>query len=422
MNRVLIITYYWPPGSGAGVQRWLKFSKYLPEFGWQPVILTVDPQYAAYPALDPSLENEIPAGIKVYRTKATDWFRFYSKDKSKVPSAGFATNANNTLMGKISRFIRGNFFIPDPRKGWNKFALDKAVEIILKEGISHVITSSPPHSTQLLGLEIKQIFPGVKWIADLRDPWTDIYYYNQFYPTFISRMIDRKYEKKVLKFSDSIITVGDNLKESFQSKTKGISEKIEVITNGYDEQDFRDAKEVSPGKFIISYIGTLSDSYPVEGFLKALGKLGKNGNEYILRLVGSMSSSQRKKILEATGNERFEFIPHVNHQRAIDHMISSSVLLLIIPDHSGNKCILTGKLFEYLASQKPIICIGPADGDAAKIIEKTGHGATFGYSDSDGITGYLSGLISGKSNGSMASIEDFSRRELTRKIIPLLNK
>src|SRR5664280_218580 len=138
LSKVLIITYYWPPSGGAGVQRWLKFSKYLPQFGWEPVILTVDPEFASYPAIDHSLEKEIPRGINVYRKKATDWFRIY--EKSKVPSAGFAKNSDDTIKGKISRFIRGNFFIPDPRRGWNKFAFKKACEIIEKEEIRHIIT------------------------------------------------------------------------------------------------------------------------------------------------------------------------------------------------------------------------------------------------------------------------------------------
>ena len=157
MKKVLVVTYYWPPSGGAGVQRWLKFSKYLPETGWQPIILTTDPAYAVYPALDASLEKDVPEYIRVHRTTATDWFRFYRGDKSKVPSAGFATNKDDSLKGKISRFIRGNFFIPDPRKGWNRYAFKKACELIEQEGIKHIITTSPPHSTQLIGLKLKKI-------------------------------------------------------------------------------------------------------------------------------------------------------------------------------------------------------------------------------------------------------------------------
>ena len=187
MNKALIITYYWPPSGGAGIQRWLKFAKYLPEFGWQPVILTVNEQHAVYPLTDNSLEKEVANNITVYRTAATNWFRFYSSNKAKVPSAGFASNLNNSIKGKISRFIRGNFFIPDPRRGWNKFAFAKACEIIEKENITTIITTSPPHSTQLIGLKLKKKFKELKWIADLRDPWTDIYYYDMFYPTWIKK-------------------------------------------------------------------------------------------------------------------------------------------------------------------------------------------------------------------------------------------
>ncbi|MCX6255194.1 MAG: glycosyltransferase, partial [Bacteroidia bacterium] len=235
MNKVLIITYYWPPSGGAGVQRWLKFSRYLPQFGWEPAILTVDPEYAAYPVIDNSLTDDLPLSIKVHRTHAINYFSIYKKDKSKIPTAGFANSVDNTLKGKILRFIRGNFFIPDPRRGWNKYAFKKACEIIETEGIKHVITTSPPHSTQLIGLKIRKKYPGIKWIVDLRDPWTDIYYYKQFYPTFISKIIDRGFERSVLKNADRIITVGPSLKDLFSLKLKGIANKIEVITNGYDE-------------------------------------------------------------------------------------------------------------------------------------------------------------------------------------------
>ena len=198
MNKVLIVTYYWPPSGGAGVQRWLKFAKYLPEFGWEPIILTVDPQFAAYPVTDYSLNEDVPAGLRIYSTPATDYFSIYRKDKSKIPTAGFANSMDDTLKGKFLRFIRGNFFLPDPRKGWNRYAFKKASDLIDSEGIKHVITTSPPHSTQLIGLKIKKKYPEIKWIADLRDPWTDIYYYKQFYPTLLSKRIDAGYEKRFL--------------------------------------------------------------------------------------------------------------------------------------------------------------------------------------------------------------------------------
>lgn len=421
-SKALIITYYWPPSGGAGVQRWLKFSKYLPEFGWEPIILTVDPEYAAYPVTDNSLSSELSANTRVYKTPATDYFSIYKKDKSKIPTAGFANSVNNTLKGKFLRFIRGNFFIPDPRKGWNKYAFKKACEIIISENIKHVITTSPPHSTQLIGLKLKKRFPGIKWIADLRDPWTDIYYYKQFYPTIISKQIDYSYEKSVLQNADRIITVGDSLKKSFSLKFKGIENKTDVISNGYDDSDFKDIVPVNPDRFKITYVGTLSDIYPVEGIVNALKKYKSEGNDFLLRFVGTVPGKSKNIILSEIANSSLEFIPYISHNEAVGYMMSSSVLLLIIPSHSSNKSIITGKLFEYLASGKPILCLGPEDGDAARIIEKCKSGITCGYYETEKISEFLKNINSYFGHSDKSAVNEFSRLNLTGKIVDSLNK
>jgi glycosyltransferase involved in cell wall biosynthesis len=420
MDKVLIVTYYWPPSGGAGVQRWMKFSKYLPESGWEPLILTVDPEFAAYPVKDNSLMEDLPSSVRVFTTPATNYFRIYNKDQTRIPSAGFANSIDNSLKGKALRFIRGNFFIPDPRRGWNKYAFQKACELIESEGIQNIITTSPPHSTQLIGLKLKKKYPDINWIADLRDPWTNIYYYSQFYPTFISKWIDRKYEETVLRKTDKIITVGFSLKKLFLSKVKGIESKTEVITNGYDEDDFSGFFSSDPPVFTITYVGTLSDIYPVDGFLKALQLLKEKNNEFILRFIGSVAQSQKELIQSVTSDLNQEFIPYVGHSAAVKFMLNSSVLLLIIPNHQSNKSIITGKIFEYIASGKPIICLGPSDGDAAEMIRTGGYGRTFDYSDSTGIYEYLMQLVSGNSLTEKNSHGAFSRRELTKKIIPLL--
>jgi glycosyltransferase involved in cell wall biosynthesis len=419
MNKVLIVTYYWPPSGGAGVQRWLKFSKYLPEFGWEPVILTVDPAYAAYPVVDNSLTNDLTSSLKVYKTPAVDYFSIYKKDKSKIPAAGFANSVDNTLKNKMMRFIRGNFFIPDPRRGWNKYAFKKACEIIVAEGIKHVITTSPPHSTQLIGLKIKTKYPEIKWIADLRDPWTDIYYYQQFYPTFLSKFIDSFLEKRILNRSDSIITVGTSLKTSFSLKVKGINNKINIITNGYDEDDFSGQISQSPSRYTISYIGTLSDVYPINGFLDALDIFRKNGNDYILRFIGTVSQKQKDLVISKIGNPSVEFIPYVDHSKSIQYLLSTTVLLLIIPDHPGNKCIITGKIFEYIASGKPICCLGPRDGDASIILTKNSFGKCFSYNDINDIESYLRSIKTRPFNIENPA-ESFSHRNIVKKLVSFL--
>jgi glycosyltransferase involved in cell wall biosynthesis len=421
MNKVLIVTYYWPPSGGAGVQRWLKFSKYLPEFGWEPVILTVDPELAAYPVTDTSLNEDIPDNLKVHKTPSTDYFSIYKKDKTKIPSAGFAISVDNTFKGRMLRFVRGNFFIPDPRKGWNRFAFKKACELIESESIEHIITTSPPHSTQLIGLKLKKKYPAIKWIADLRDPWTDIYYYDQFYPTIISRFIDSGYEKSVLRNADKIITVGTSLKNIFSQKTNVTRNKIEVISNGFDEVDFTKNESAAPRKITLTYVGTLSDIYPVKGLAEALKKMKGTGIDFDLRFVGSVSQNAKEIILNSVDKGSVEFLPHVIHSEAIRYMIDSSALLLIIPAHSSNKSIITGKIFEYLASARPVLCIGPEDGDAAAIINKCNAGVTAGYNDSEKIYHFLSTLSHIPWLSDRAAVMEFSRHSLTKRIAEILS-
>lgn len=417
---MLIITYYWPPSGGAGVQRWLKFSKYLAGSEWDPVIITVDPDFALYPALDESLEGEIPENIIVFRTRATDWFRIYGNRRTKVPSAGFATNRDDSFRGKLLRFIRGNFFIPDPRRGWNRFAFKKASELIVSENIKNVITTSPPHSTQLIGLKLKKRFPGINWIADLRDPWTDIYYYKLFYPCYPARKIDAGYERAVLLNADIITTVGPALADHFGSKLPGIENKLRIIHNGYDDSDFEDIIPSTPQRFTISYTGTLSDSYSLDGFINAVAGLRANGEDFLIKFTGHISENLKSGFIAALGKDHLEFNPYADHKTVIIQMASSSIQLLVLANDAGNKSFLPGKLFEYIAARKPILCLGPVDGDTSRILEKGGYGKCFNYEDSASISSFILKYLKGASVIRENLPEEFSRRTLAGKISLLL--
>jgi glycosyltransferase involved in cell wall biosynthesis len=415
-GKVLIITYYWPPSGGAGVQRWLKFTKYLPSSGWMPVVLSVLPEYAAYPFRDTSLYGDIPLDVEVHRTKAINYFSLYSKDQSKIPSAGFASETTGGKKSTLSRFIRGNFFIPDPRKGWNKYAFRKACELIKTENIGHIITTSPPHSTQLIGLKLKRRFPHLRWVADLRDPWTDIYYYDMFHPTALARMIDRAMEKMVLEKADTILTVGNSLAALFASKVPDIEEKIHVVPNGYDEEDFEGIASTQPAIFTITYVGTLSEAYPVKSFLEAVQGCAASGTPLHLRFVGSVPESVRGIIGSESDGCTTEFIPYSDHPVAIKHMMSSSLLLMIIPDHPSGKSIITGKLFEYMASGKPVLFIGPVDGDAAHLLARCGYKGIFGYDNTEGIRNFILNIASGKTFPRADLHAEYSRRALTNNL------
>ena len=419
--KILIITYYWPPSGGAGVQRWLKFTKYLPSSGWLPVVLTVKPEFAAYPFKDISLYGEIPLDVEIHRTKAINYFSLYNRDQSKIPHSGFASGSDKSRRNMISRFIRGNFFIPDPRKGWNRYAFRKACELIKIENISHIITTSPPHSTQLIGLKLKRKFPHIKWVADLRDPWTDIYYYDMFKPSLLARMADRKMEKNVLTKADTIITVGQTLAAILASKGEKISHKIHVLPNGFDEEDFEGILPITPEQFTITYVGTLSPAYPVGGLIEAVKDIRVNNKPVSLKFVGTVPEPIKELFPADEEGNHPEFIPYCEHPEAVRYMMESTMLLLIIPDHPSNKSILTGKIFEYLATGKPVLLLGPADGDAAQLMVKCGYQGIFGYNDVQGIRSFISKVADGRQVTRSGHHLEYSRRALTAKLGDLLN-
>ena len=411
MKKVLLITYYFPPSGGAGVQRWLKTIKYLPEFGVETIVLTVDPVCASYPQVDESLCDDIPAALKVYKTKTKEILSLYKRvsPQKQVPYGGFANEPNPTLMQKISRFIRGNFFLPDPRCGWNKYALAKAKEIIENEGITTIVTTSPPHSTQLIGLELKKLYPNINWVADLRDPWTDIYYNQDLYPTSWAQKRNLAYERSVLEGADQIITVSEDCKRLFAEKAE-VADKISVVPNGYDESDFEEKLGVRSeelGVKVLSYVGVLAPQYD----LTPLKALVSGRKDILLRFVGVVSEEIQQEI--KSWGVPTEFIPYVSHSEAIAYMQASAALLLFIPNVPNNEGILTGKLFEYLASKRRILLLGPEKGDAMKLVSECRAGEC--YKEGFNLDKFLSTPYMGNDN-----VKNYSREALAGKIASLI--
>ena len=411
MKKVLVITYYWPPSGGAGVQRWVKFIKYFKDQNIDPYIISVDPDFASYPVIDKSLINDIPENTNVYLTKTNEPYSFYKKiNNNQTPYAGFANEGRPNFFQKIARFIRGNFFIPDSRKGWNNFAYKKAVEILEKENIDTVITTSPPHSTQLIGLKLKET-QNIKWIADLRDPWTDIYYYKSMLHTKWAKQKDLNYEKRVIEKSDKVVVVSDSIKQLLLNKSNLVKEsKIHIIPNGFDDDDFLVSSKNNNSKFLLSYVGTITKDYPLDSIKKSISNLNIN-----LEFTGK--ADEPTKLLL---NEVASFNNHVNHKESINLLLASDMLLLVIPKISNNKGILTGKLFEYLGARKPILCIGPTDGDAAKIIEECKAGKTFDYSDENGIYDFIETYMSNEFIFENKNYLKYSRRNLTKNLSKIL--
>tara|TARA_B100000795_G_C22798013_1_gene440365 strand:+ start:1316 stop:2602 length:1287 start_codon:yes stop_codon:yes gene_type:complete len=427
VKKVLIISYYWPPSGGAGVQRWLKFVKYLPEFKIHPIVVTVDENFAAYPKLDNSFDKDIE-GVEVYKTKATDYYKFYTqfKGEKKIPQGG-VPSAKSGWKNKVSLAIRNHLFIPDPRVGWNKFAINKATELIEKGEIDIVITTSPPHSTQMIGLALKEKFPNIKWIADLRDPWTNIYYYKDLGHSKWSDKANQKKELEVLEKADDVIVVSPHMKLLFESKSKTISaNKIKVIPNGFDHTEFENIiKERNP-EFNITYVGTANKDYDIDGFLLALLQLKKENISFKWNIVGDFSDDVKRTIKESGLLPYVKYHGYLPHSEAIKHTILADLLLLIIPNVPNNKLIYSGKLFEYIATKNPILCLGPDDGDAAELIKKNNLGKNFIYDQHEDISNYIKKTFTKYScNESIIKNFDsnqFSRKQLTKTLVNLLNK
>jgi glycosyltransferase involved in cell wall biosynthesis len=417
LKKILIITYYWPPSGGAGVQRWLKFAKYLPEFGYEVHVLTVNAETANYPQLDESLVSEVPQNIHVHATKTSDPYVIYSLFGRKAPSSGFANETVHGISGlvkKLARFIRGNMFIPDPRKGWNQHAIKKANELIDKHGIDTVVTTSPPHSTQLIGLELKRT-RNIKWVADMRDPWTKIYYVSELLQTNWAKNRNAKLERAVLENADRVITVSQSLASEFCELAPGLSqEDVEVIPNGFDEDDFQFDIPFDK-QFTIGYMGTITNQYDVTALLKTVGSIEV---DIAFRFIGDAPTQFRNRIEEVS--TKTEFTGYLNHDKAIEKAAACSVLLLVIPKIENNKGILTGKIFEYLALNRPILGIGPADGDAAAILNETGAGKMFDYADETGIRQFMEEQLKHFQETTISlktsHVGSYSRRALTKKL------
>ena len=393
-KKVLIITYYWPPGSGPGVQRWLKFCKYLPEFNWEPIVITV--KNGSYPNTDESLENDIPKSLKVFKTKTLEPFAVYNllrgKKGKSVEVAMASVQGQPSTFAKFSNYVRSNYFIPDARIGWNKYALKEAKKVIKKEKPDLVITTGPPHSTHLIGLKLRKEF-NIKWLADFRDPWTTIYYNQFLLSTEKSTAKDLALENQVLHTADAIITATPGITEGLQSRSK----KIHTLPNGFDEDDFSRIKPSTPEKFKMAYVGNLKPVQNTRGVWEAIALLAKENpdfkSKFEFELTGNLSPEFERVFKEFGIESLITIKSFVPHKHAIQRMMDAHVLFLPIPKDKGNKLILTGKIFEYLATKRPLLAVGPTEGNAAEILSECNKSPMLEYEDVAGIKDYINGLF-----------------------------
>ncbi|MBZ9630320.1 glycosyl transferase family 1 [Salegentibacter sp. LM13S] len=426
MEKVLIITYYWPPAGGPGVQRWLKFVKYLRDFEIEPVVYI--PENPNYPMLDKSFVNEIPQGITILKKPIFEPYQLagiFAKNQTKTISKGIiAAEKNQSLLQKSLLFIRGNLFIPDARKFWIKPSVKFLKKYLEEEDIKKIVTTGPPHSLHLIGLKLKQELD-LKWIADFRDPWTQIGYHKKLKLTKNSKQKHENLEWEVLNSADQIITTSFTTKNEFSEKT---IKPINVITNGFDGIENSGENIELDDKFSISHIGSLLSERNPKNLWLAIAELVKENSNFSedleLKLAGTVSEEVIKSIKLVGLGEKLQLPGYVSHTQAIALQQKSRLLLLIEIDSEETRGIIPGKLFEYLSAKRPILAIGPEKWDIHQILEETGSGEYFQYSEKDRLKSLISGHYeaykNGDSNFLKGDIQKYHRKNLTQKLANLI--
>ena len=374
MKNVLIISYYWPPSGGPGVQRVLKFCKYLSGFGWKPIVLTVED--GEFPAIDNSLLKD-SIGIDCTKVKGLSLFEIFKQlsGKKELPSHQLSPSKNEMVITKIARWVRYNLIIPDGRVGWYWSAVKAGKRIIQEKNIEMIFTSGPPQTVHLVGKSLAEK-TNTAWVSDFRDPWTDRFYYYENPRNKVISYFDNHLEKSVLRKCNYLITVSNGFL-SLLNQHCDIKKKSEIIYNGYDPEDFKKQNKIDSfrDKVIISHLGSLSKSQNPIGLFRSIKTYNeqKPKKSIIVHCIGSVHNDIKEYIAKNGLNEYIVKKPYINHDKAISEMISSDILFLVIPDLVNNQGIIPGKLFEYIASKTKIILIGNRSSDAEKLMIDLGY-------------------------------------------------
>lgn len=444
MKRALIITYYWPPTSGSGVQRWLKMSKYLVKLGWQPVIYT--PSNPEAFVLDPSLEKDIPAEAEIIKRPIVEPYDLYRKLLGKGKKGEVINPINDSgkksLKEKLSLWIRANCFVPDPRVWWVNPSVRYLKKYLRKNPVDVIISSGPPHSMHLIGRRVSRAM-NIRHIADFRDPWTTIYYYKHLPLWPLAKRKQRRMEGEVLFDADVVVSVTPQMTQEMKGLFLEYCEregylpdekqknKFHTICNGYDEDDYKNGEPVPEKSFCITFTGLLRYGESLDVLWKVLGQMCRESKQFQNQLVIKFAGKIDKEVLDGiskngiSGNViNLGYLPHneitILQQRAW-------LLIIPIPNEPESGKILSGKVFEYLASNRPIFSIGPTDGELAKVLAETSTGDMAGWDDEkmtrDVIGKHYEKYKNGewKFNSFKQEVEKYSRRKEAEEMAALMD-
>lgn len=421
----LLITYYWPPAGGAGVHRWLRMSRYFNENNFNLHVYC--PQDAAWPILDEALNNEVSSDLIIVRRKIFEPHRYLGSKNNPNKGAGITQQQKAGLIQRMIIWVRGNLFIPDARVCWIRPSA-RFLKKYLREHpeIDTIISTGPPHSMHLIARRIKQAFPTIHWLADFRDPWTDIDFYHELLPGKWADSRHKKLEKAVLTEADTIVTVSDACAEGLAVIAK---RKVELITNGFIFPEF-DAQQVKlDAKFTIAHFGSMPYSRNPDALWIALENLLQRiptfKDALEIKLIGSVDFKIHQILKEKRLDHFVNAIPAVTHSESIQ-LQRQTQLLLLVANNTGNvKGILTGKFFEYLGAKRPILAIGQKDSDLEAAIHHTKAGFFADFHESEEIEAYLGErfrlFTEGANFHEATNLEVYSSKELTKQLIGLLN-
>ena len=427
MKKVLIITYYWPPSGGGGVMRWLKMSKFLPELGWQPIIYT--PENPDPSVIDESLLKEIHPEIIELKTPIWEPYEFYRKLTGKKSGtkfkAGYISEASGgNWKSRLSVFIRGNLLIPDPRKFWIKPSIKYLSKYLKENPVDLIISTGPPHSMHLIALGLKNLF-NIPWIADFRDPWTDIDFYHKLKLTRLADKRHKTLEKRVLLTADHVVTVSPGCAADLERIAQ---RKIEIIYNGFDPTDYQFDKTEPDKTFTISHFGAFNKDRNPVALWSALKILSETETDFkrLLRiqLIGQTDESIINDVRKNNLEENLVVVDHLPHMEGLVQLSKSQVLLLPLNDAPNVKGILPGKMYEYMALRRPIIALGPTDADYAGILRETNAGTPLNFDDVKGIKetlhNYFQLFKANKLEVESGAYEKYSRKNLAAWFVGLI--
>lgn len=433
MKNVLVIAYYFPPSGGPGVQRVLKHIQYLPECGWNPIVLTV--ANGDFPARDESLMAKIPSGVHVERTEIYEPYTLYRKLTGKPANTPIDVNVikkdsqGRSFTENIAEFIRATLFIPDARVGWLLTAVDAGLRLIQEHNIEAIYNSSPPYTTSLIARQLKRR-SGLRWVTGFRDPWTGFLTTPKRW--FLPALVDKRLEHSVFREADAVECAWEGIVKDIAGKFPDIPpSKLHHIPNGFDSSDYPDLPpEIAHNeRFTITYTGSMYGRRNPASFLAALELLMRRGTikpkELTARFIGRFGAEVLEMFEHFPYKSALELHGYMAHEESIAYLLRSDALLLVVDEAKESEEIVPGKVYEYIGAMRPIIAVAPTHGAIHDLLMETASGKTAHQSDVEGVAQVIGAYIQAWRDNkpfspNTTAIAQYERKNATRRLAALL--